>query len=871
MPSPIKQTPLMRQFDQIKSKYPDAMLLFRVGDFYETFGEDAIKAAQILNITLTRRNNGTAHDELAGFPHHALNTYLPKLVKAGLRVAVCDQLEDPKKTKTIVKRGITELVTPGVVFNDSILESKSNNFLCALHFGKNQTGIAFLDASTGEFLVGQGAIEYIDKLLQNFSPVEVLVAKTQKQTYHHLFKTLYHAFFMEDWAFKPDFARETLQRQFEVSSLKGFGIEDLDEGIVAAGVAMHYLSDTQQGKALHVNHIARIADSEYVWMDRFTIRNLELFSGNNNGSSLLEVIDQTLTPMGGRLLRRRLALPLKNADCIRASLESVSFLAEKKDLLPALKASLGGFSDLERLASKIAAGKISPREVVRLKESLAEIHQIKTLLASAAGSLQGLCEKLDPCDSVCAGIQKRLIDDAPISIQKGGAIAEGFSEELDDLRALKYSGKDYLEKMLQREIDRTGIASLKIGVNNVFGYYFEVRNAHKDKAPEDWIRKQTTTNTERYVSQELKDYETKIFTAEEQIAALEQQLFAELIESLLPHLTLFKANARLIAEIDLLYSFAKISLENRYCRPTINNSHHIIIRKGRHPVIEKQLPEGTAYVANDVLLNRDNQQIMMITGPNMSGKSALLRQTALIVLMAQMGCFVPAESAEIGVVDKIFTRVGAGDNISMGESTFMLEMNEAASILNNLSDRSLILLDELGRGTSTYDGVSIAWAVTEYLALHPFHPKTLFATHYHELNEMASLHPNIKNFNVSVKEVDNKVLFIRTLKEGGSHHSFGIHVARMAGLPPEVIQKSEQILKQLEASHVGEKLETRLKSMSNKEMQLSLFSPPRKEPLNPVLETLRQELAALDLNAITPMEALFKISEWKNKLTRSNP
>ena len=781
-----KVTPLMQQYNGIKAKYPDALLLFRVGDFYETFGEDAVKAAAILNITLTNRNNGGERTELAGFPHHSLNTYLPKLVKAGCRVAICDQLEDPKQTKKIVKRGVTELVTPGVAMNDDILSAKTNNFLGAVYFEKDKVGVSFLDVSTGEYLTAQGDVAYVDKLLQNFTPSELLVSKAQKKKFIESYGPDYHTFYQEDWVFHIDYARESLHKHFDVKSLKGFGVEHLTAGIIAAGAALHYLGETQHHKLQHITSISRIAADDYVWMDRFTIRNLELYNSASGvkAITLIDIIDKTTSAMGGRLLKRWLALPLKRLDEIKRRHEVVSFLSDNGDIFDKMQSHIKQIGDLERLISKVATGKISPREVIQLKNSLEAVVPIKALASATDNeSLKIIGEQLQNCEVLRSKIKETLREEAPVSIVKGGAIAPGFHKELDDLRALSQGGKDYLEKMLERETERTGITSLKIASNNVFGYYIEVRNTHKDKVPEEWIRKQTLVNAERYITDELKEYEGKILGAEERIQAIEQQLFAELVSWVGGFIPQVQANATQIAQLDCLLGFTQLARENNYVRPTLDESQVIDIKEGRHPVIEKQLPLGEAYVTNDVYLDSADQQMIMITGPNMSGKSAILRQTALIVLLAQMGSFVPAQAAHIGLVDKIFTRVGASDNISMGESTFMVEMNETASILNNLSDRSLVLLDEIGRGTSTYDGISIAWAISEYLHEHPGRPKTLFATHYHELNEMCETFERIKNYNVSVKELKDNVLFLRKLVPGGSAHSFGIHVAKMAGMP----------------------------------------------------------------------------------------
>ncbi|MBD3583884.1 DNA mismatch repair protein MutS [Flavobacterium selenitireducens] len=853
----------MKQYNEIKRKYPDACLLFRVGDFYETFGEDAVRASKILGITLTKRGAGSdSETALAGFPHHSLNTYLPKLVKAGLRVAVCDQLEDPKMTKTIVKRGVTELVTPGVSMNDEVLQSKSNNFLAAVHFGKKLLGVSFLDVSTGEFLTSQGNSEYVDKLLQNFSPSEILVPKACKQDFQALFGDKFHTFYLEDWIYKSDYASESLNNHFKTTSLKGFGIEELQEGIVASGAILYYLSETQHNKLQHITAIQRIAEDAYVWMDRFTIRNLELYhSYNPNAVTLLDVIDRTLSPMGGRLLKRWLALPLKDADRIRNRHEIVGYLKGNAGVLDGMQVQIKQMSDLERLISKIATGKVSPREVMFLKESLDAIVPIKKL-ASESGdtSVRKMGESLESCDVLREKIASMLNPEAPVAIAKGNAIAKGVNSELDDLRAISTSGKEFLERIERQESERTGITSLKISFNNVFGYYIEVRNTHKDKVPAEWIRKQTLVNAERYITEELKEYESKILGAEEKIQKLESELFEQLVSWIAGYIKPVQSNANLVAQIDCLASFAQLAIENKYVKPELDDSFELEIVEGRHPVIEKQLPVGTPYIANDVYLDREKQQIIMITGPNMSGKSAILRQTALIVLLAQMGSFVPAKSARMGVVDKIFTRVGASDNISMGESTFMVEMNETASILNNLSDRSLVLLDEIGRGTSTYDGISIAWAIAEYLHEHPGRPKTLFATHYHELNEMTDILTRIRNFNVSVKELKDNVLFIRKLVEGGSAHSFGIHVAKMAGMPQMVIQKAQKLLKKLEKDHSGEALNGNM--VREDDLQLSFFNLD-----DPLLEEIKEEILNTNIDNLTPVEALMKLNEIKRMLT----
>jgi DNA mismatch repair protein MutS len=860
-----KITPLMKQYNAIKVKYPDALLLFRVGDFYETFGEDAIKTAGILGIILTKRGAGSESEiELAGFPHHSLNTYLPKLVKAGERVAICDQLEDPKQTKTIVKRGVTELVTPGVAFNDEVLKSKSNNFLCSVYFGKTHIGISFLDITTGEFLTSQGNEEYIDKLLQNFKPSEVLVSKQKRSDFKTAFGDDFHTFYLEDWVYQIDYSNETLIKHFNTKTLKGFGIEDLYEGIIASGSILHYLGETQHNKLQHITAIGRIAEDDYVWMDKFTIRNLELYySTNNNAVTLLNVIDRTISPMGGRLLKRWLALPLKDVKKIKQRHEVVDFLSKNKPTLQKIQNHIKHIGDLERLISKVATSKVNPREVIQLKNSLEAIVPIKALASNCENeSLRVIGDTLQSCEVLREKIKETLNEDAPVNVLKGFTIAEGFSSELDELRGLSQSGKTYLDNMLQRESERTGITSLKIASNNVFGYYIEVRNTHKDKVPADWIRKQTLVNAERYITEELKEYEAKILGAEERISVIEQQLFSELIGWMLQYIKAVQQNANLIGQIDCLCGFAQLANDNKYVYPTMDNSTDLDIKDGRHPVIEKQLPLSEAYIANDVFLNRDTQQIIMITGPNMSGKSAILRQTALIVLLAQTGSFVPAKEARIGVVDKIFTRVGASDNISMGESTFMVEMNETASILNNLSERSLVLLDEIGRGTSTYDGISIAWAISEYLHEHPAKAKTLFATHYHELNEMTETFERIKNYNVSVKELKDNVLFLRKLVAGGSAHSFGIHVAKMAGMPQQVLHRANKILKKLEQSHSSEELTEKVKALDN-EMQLSFFNLD-----DPLLESIKEEILHIDIDTLTPVEALMKLNEIKRMLVK---
>ena len=860
----VKETPLMKQYNEIKRKYPDACLLFRVGDFYETFGDDAVRASKILGITLTKRGAGSETETaLAGFPHHSINTYLPKLVKAGLRVAICDQLEDPKMTKTIVKRGVTELVTPGVSMNDEVLQSKTNNFLAAIYFAGKSIGISFLDVSTGEFLTAQGNAEYIDKLLQNFNPSEVLIPKNNKNDFRETFGEDFHNFYLEDWIYKEDYAFETLTKHFQTVSLKGFGVEGLKEGIIASGAILYYLSETQHNRVQHITSIQRIAEDAYVWMDRFTIRNLELYhSYNPNAVTLLDVIDKTLSPMGGRLLKRWLALPLKDSNKIKSRHEVVSYLKDNKDVLKNIQNQIKQISDLERLISKIAAGKVSPREVVYLRESLDAIIPIKNLaLQSPQEAVKIIGDSLHSCELLREKIKTVLNQDAPVAIAKGNAIAKGVHAELDDLRAISTSGKEFLDGIEKRESLATGISSLKISFNNVFGYYIEVRNMHKDKVPAEWIRKQTLVNAERYITEELKEYETKILGAEEKIHKIEAELFEQLVSWIATYIKPVQMNANLVAQLDCLCSFTQLAIENKYVCPELDETFELEIRNGRHPVIEKQLPVGTPYIANDVFLDRETQQLIMITGPNMSGKSAILRQTALIVLLCQMGSFVPAESVRMGVVDKIFTRVGASDNISMGESTFMVEMNETASILNNISDRSLVLLDEIGRGTSTYDGISIAWAIAEFLHEHPSKPKTLFATHYHELNEMSESLPRIQNYNVAVKELKDTVLFIRKLVKGGSAHSFGIHVAKMAGMPQIVILKAQKLLKKLEKNHSSDALNG-IKD-SKEELQMSFFNLD-----DPLLEEIKDEILNLDINTITPMEALMKLNEIKRMLTK---
>ena len=858
------ETPLMKQYYAVKAKHPDAVLLFRVGDFYETFGEDAIRASGILGITLTRRANGSAsYVELAGFPYHALDTYLPKLVRAGARVAICEQLEDPKMTKNIVKRGITELVTPGVSYNDNILEHRENNFLASVHFDQKMAGIAFLDISTGEFLTAEGSFEYVDKLLTSFQPKEVLFQKGKGSDFTALFGGKYYTFSQDDWVYTEEAANDRLMRHFETKSLKGFGVHELNYGIIASGAILHYLDLTQHHQTKHIVNLSRIEEDRYVWLDRFTIRNLELFQSINEGAkTLVQVIDRTISPMGARLLKRWIALPLKEIAAINNRLNVVEYLVKETELKENLEEHIRQIGDLERIISKVAVGRINPREVVQLKFALQAITPIKQLCSQAdSPNLKRFAEQLNPCESIRARIEKEVHPDPPTLVNKGSVIASGVSAELDELRTLAFSGKDYLVQMQEREAERTGISSLKISFNNVFGYYIEVRNTHKDKVPPEWIRKQTLVGAERYITEELKEYESKILGAEEKILTIEVRLFNELVIALAEYIQAIQLDAAIVGQLDCLLSFATTAIEYKYSRPEINDSKDILIKGGRHPVIEHQLPPGESYISNDVTLNQDDQQIIIITGPNMAGKSALLRQTALIVLMAQIGSFVSAESAQIGFVDKIFTRVGASDNISLGESTFMVEMNEAASILNNISDRSLILLDELGRGTSTYDGISIAWSIVEYIHEHPkAKAKTMFATHYHELNEMEKSFGRVKNFNVSVKEVGNKVIFLRKLVRGGSNHSFGIHVARMAGMPPSVVRRADEILLQLEDTHKKEGLSKPLEGMAEKRegFQMSFFQLD-----DPVLKQIRDEIKNLDINQLTPLEALNKLSDIK--------
>jgi len=864
----IVETPLMRQYFDIKAKHPDAILLFRVGDFYEMYGEDAVIGAEIVGIVQTKKANGPGQFvEMAGFPHHALDTYLPKLVRAGKRVAICDQLEDPKMTKKLVKRGITELVTPGVSINDNILNHKENNFLAALHFGKSGCGIAFLDISTGEFLTAEGTIDYIDKLLNNFFPKEVLIERNSRKKFEEAFGPRFFVFELDDWVFTSDAANDRLLKHFETKSLKGFGVHHLKQGIIASGAILHYLDITQHNQIGHITSLSRIEEDRYVRLDKFTVRSLELVGTmNDEGKSLLDVIDKTVSPMGSRLLRRWVLFPLKDVKPIRERQDVVDHFFRRPEMKEMLESQLELIGDLERIISKVAVGRVSPREVVQLKVALRALEPIKQACEeSDEPSLCRIGEQLNPCLTIRERIEHEVNNDPPALLNKGGVIARGVNPELDELRAIAYSGKDYLLQVQQRESERTGIPSLKIAFNNVFGYYIEVRNTHKDKVPPEWIRKQTLVNAERYITEELKEYEEKILGAEEKILALESRLFNDLVICLMEYIPPIQLNANLIGRLDCLLSFAKAAQQNKYIRPEINESEVLDIKAGRHPVIEKQLPLDEPYIANDVYMDSEKQQIIVITGPNMAGKSALLRQTALITLMAQIGCFVPADSARIGIVDKIFTRVGASDNISLGESTFMVEMNEASDILNNLSPRSLVLFDELGRGTSTYDGISIAWAIVEYIHEHPnARAKTLFATHYHELNEMERSFKRIKNFNVSVKEVGNKVIFLRKLVKGGSEHSFGIHVARMAGMPKSIVKRSNEILKQLESENRQDGIAKPMKDIAAaaEGFQLNFFQLD-----DPVLSQVRDEIKNMDVNNLTPLEALNKLSEIKKIIT----
>ncbi|WP_216854494.1 DNA mismatch repair protein MutS [Pedobacter panaciterrae] len=856
-----KETPLMQQYNAIKAKYPGALLLFRVGDFYETFGEDAVKTAQILGIVLTRRGTGpNGALELAGFPHHSLDNYLSKLVRAGQRVAICDQLEDPKTTKTIVKRGVTELVTPGVAYNDNILSQKSNNYLAAVYFDKNSIGVSFADISTGEFLVAQGDAEYIDKLLQGFKPNEVVFQKSKRKEFLENFGDKFYTFHLDDWAFTNDYANEILTKHFEVASLKGFGVDKLQTGIVAAGVVLHYLNETEHRNLKHISSISRLEEDKYVWLDRFTIRNLELVSStNDNAITLFEVLDQTSTPMGARLLHKWIIMPLKELKPIQERLGVVEFLIKKEPLLEEFLTHIKQIGDLERLISKVGLQKVGPRELCQLKKALYHIESVKKIAEEVKNPfLSVLADQLNPCLTIREKLERELQQDPPAVLIKGNVIAEGIDEDLDRLRKIAFGGKDYLVEIQKREAAITGIPSLKVAFNNVFGYYLEVTHTHKDKVPADWIRKQTLVNAERYITPELKQYEEQILGAEEKIQQIEIRLYNELVSQVAAYIKQIQLNAFQIAQLDVLLCFAQLAIKNHYVKPEITTGKALDIKGGRHPVIEKRLPVGEEYITNDVFLDNDTQQIIIITGPNMSGKSAILRQTGLIVLMAQMGCFVPAKAASIGLIDKIFTRVGASDNLSSGESTFMVEMNETASILNNISDNSLILLDEIGRGTSTYDGISIAWAIAEFLHTHPTaRPKTLFATHYHELNELANTMSRVKNFNVSIKEVSNKVIFLRKLVPGGSEHSFGIHVAKMAGMPPKLINRANEILKKLEIDRTeGQSIKDSIKKVQNQAYQLQMFAID-----DPVLVKIRDTLNNLDVNILTPVEALLKLDE----------
>jgi DNA mismatch repair protein MutS len=866
----IAETPLMKQYNAIKAKYPDALLLFRIGDFYETFGEDAIVASRVLGIVLTRRANGSAaYIELAGFPHHSIDTYLPKLVKAGHRVAICDQLEDPKLTKKIVKRGVTELVTPGVSYNDKVLEQKENNFLASLYINEKESGVSFLDISTGEFYVAQGGIDYIDKLLQSFSPSEVIIQKNKRDKFRQQFGEKFYVNTFEDWVFTTDFANELLIRHFQTTSLKGFGIDQMPNAVIAAGAALHYLAETHHDKVDHISAVSRIEEDKYVWLDKFTIRNLELlYSPNEGARTLIDVLDQTLTPMGSRLLKRWIALPLKNKEPLLERYEIVDYLIQEQELPVLLTEQFKQINDLERLISKVAVARINPRELVQIKRALYAIETVKLSCEKTSNkAMNKYAEQLNPCLLIRNRLENEINEDSPALIVKGNVINAGVSEELDHLRNLAFSGKDYLKSIQKRETERTGISSLKIGYNNVFGYFLEVTNTHKDKVPEEWHRKQTLTNSERYITEELKEYEQKILGAEEKIAVLELSLYNDLIHSIADYIKAIQLNATLIAQLDCLLSFASIAQSNNYIRPEINDTYELDIKEGRHPVIEQQLPLGEEYVSNDVYLDTERQQIIIITGPNMSGKSALLRQTALIVLMAQAGSFVPASSAKIGLVDKIFTRVGASDNISSGESTFMVEMNETASILNNISNRSLILLDEIGRGTSTYDGISIAWAVSEFLHEHPlFKPKVLFATHYHELNEMTSSLNRIRNYHIAVKDTGKKVIFIRKLREGGSEHSFGIHVAKMAGMPSSVIKRADALLEQLEKSHSGDVLNNKSVSKSKKGKDDEKYQLSFIQLDDPLLYQIKDDILSTNIDTLTPVEALMKLNEIKKLL-----
>ncbi|SMD42923.1 DNA mismatch repair protein MutS [Aquiflexum balticum DSM 16537] len=862
----VKETPLMKQYNAIKAKHPGALLLFRVGDFYETFGEDAVVASKVLDIVLTKRANGAAsHIELAGFPHHSLDTYLPKLVRAGNRVAICDQLEDPKEVKGIVKRGVTELVTPGLSFNDNVLDKRKNNYLASIYFGKEVLGIAFLDLSTGEFMCAEGLQPYIEKLLQSFSPSEVIYSKSNKSRAQELLKDQYSTFHCEDWVFQYDYTYEKLTKHFETNNLKGFAIENLEYGIVAAGAVLYYLEETEHNEVRHISSISRIAEEKYVWLDKFTIRNLELvYPQQEGGIPLINILDQTVTPMGSRMMRKWLVLPLKEKELIEERLRVVEYFFEEEELREGILANLKQIGDLERLISKVAVGRINPREMNQLKKALKITVPIKTALESSKSeSLKKLADRINACQFLLEKIDRELQEDAPMLIHQGGIIKSGVDADLDEYRGLANTGKDFLISMQQREVQRTGISSLKVAFNKVFGYYLEVTNSHKDKVPLEWIRKQTLVNAERYITPELKEYEEKILNAEERMIAIEQKYFMALVQDAAEYVSQIQQNARVLATVDCLLSFAFVAKNNNYCKPKIADTDSLEIKDGRHAVIEKQLPVGEHYVPNDIYLDNQSQQIIIITGPNMAGKSALLRQTALIVLMAQMGSFVPASYARIGIIDKVFTRVGASDNLAKGESTFMVEMTETASILNNLSDRSLVLMDEIGRGTSTYDGISIAWSIVEFLHNHPkFRAKTLFATHYHELNQLADDFPKIKNFNVSVKEVGNKVIFMRKLKEGGSEHSFGIHVAQMAGMPNPIVLRASEIMGHLEKDKAMNASKDKIKDMPKNNYQLSLFD------LDPKFKETQEMLENIDINTISPIEALIKLNEIKKKLEK---
>ncbi|MDO8966546.1 DNA mismatch repair protein MutS [Algoriphagus sp.] len=859
-----QETPLMKQYNAIKAKHPGALLLFRVGDFYETFGEDAVVASKILDIVLTKRANGAAsHIELAGFPHHSLDNYLPKLVRAGNRVAICDQLEDPKSVKGIVKRGVTELVTPGLSYNDQVLDTRKNNYLASIHFGKEKHGIAFLDVSTGEFMCAQGNSSYLEKLIQSFAPSEIIYSKAAKKTAAEIIKNEFITFHCEDWVFQYDFTYEKLKNHFGTANLKGFGIEELESGIIAAGAILYYLEETEHREVQHISAISRIAEEKYVWLDKFTIRNLELvFPQHEGGVPLINILDQTVTPMGSRMMKKWMVLPLKEKQAIEERLNVVDFFYQNSALIDEILAPLRLIGDLERLISKVVVGRANPREMNQIKRALKSTLPIKEMLKTQKNpTLKRLSDQIHPCEFLLDKIERELKEDAPMLVHQGGVIKDGVDSELDEYRGLANTGKDFLVKIQQREVQNTGISSLKISYNKVFGYYLEVTHAHRDKVPQEWIRKQTLVNAERYITPELKEYEEKILHAEDRMQGIEQRYFTALVQEAAQFVTQIQQNARILGTLDALISFAQVALSNGYSRPKISDTETLEIKDGRHPVIEKQLPPGENYVPNDIYLDHDSQQIMIITGPNMAGKSALLRQTALIVLMAQMGSFVPSSFARIGIIDKVFTRVGASDNLSKGESTFMVEMTETASILNNLSDRSLVLMDEIGRGTSTYDGISIAWSIVEFLHNHPtFKAKTLFATHYHELNQLSGDFPRIKNFNVSVKEVGNKVIFMRKLKEGGSEHSFGIHVAQMAGMPNPVVLRAAEIMGHLEKDKELKEKKEHFKSMPKNNFQLSLFE------MDPKFTEAKQLLDQIDINAISPIEALLKLHEIKKKL-----